>query len=69
MNDSKITLDKLIDNNISTKENQETYQSRKTKPDTIVTYVCGNCKNPKRVHNYQTEMDNNINIMINKSRK
>ena len=60
MNDSKITLDKLIDNNISTKENQGTYQSRKTKPDTIVTYVCGNCKNPKRVHNYQTEMDNNL---------
>ena len=39
MNDSKITLDKLIDNNISTKENQETYQSRETKPDTTVTYV------------------------------
>ena len=39
MNDSKITLDKLIDNSISTKENQETYQSRETKPDTTVTYV------------------------------
>ena len=69
MNDSKITLYKLIDNNISTKENQETYKLRETKPDTTVTYVCGNCKNPKRVHNDQTEMDNNINIMINKSRK
>ena len=39
MNDSKITLDKLIDNNISTKENQETYESRETKPSTTVTYV------------------------------
>ena len=30
-------------------------------------YVCGNYKNPKRVHKDWTEVDNNINIMINKS--
>ena len=42
VNDNKIIQGKLSDNSISTK-------SRKTKPDTIVMYVCGNCKNPKRV--------------------
>ena len=41
-NDSKLIQGKLGGNNISTK-------SRKRKPDTIVVYVCGNCKNPKRV--------------------
>ena len=43
VNNSKIIQGKLSDNNISTK-------SSKTKLDTIVMYVCGNCKNPKRVH-------------------
>ena len=42
MNDSKIIQGKLSDSNISIK-------SSKTKPDTIVMYVCDNCKNPKRV--------------------
>ena len=42
VNDSKIIQGILSENNISTK-------SSKTKPDTIVMYVCGNCKNPKRV--------------------
>ena len=42
VNDNKIIQGKLSDNNISTK-------SSKTKPDTIVMYVCGNCKKPKRV--------------------
>ena len=42
LNDGKMIQGKLSDNNISTK-------SSKTKPDTIVMYVCGNCKNPKRV--------------------
>ena len=42
VNDSKIIQGKLSGNNIST-------NSSKTKPDTIVMYVCGNCKNPKRV--------------------
>ena len=41
VNDGKIMQGKLSDNNISTK-------SSKTKPATIVMYVCGNCKNPKR---------------------
>ena len=40
VNDSKIIQGKLSKKNISTK-------SRKTKPDTIVMYVCGICKNPK----------------------
>ena len=42
VNDSKIIQVKLSHNNISTK-------SSKTKPDIIVMYVCGNCKNPKHV--------------------
>ena len=42
VNDSKIVQGKLSDNNISTK-------SSKTKPDIILMYVCGSCKNPKRV--------------------
>ena len=62
MNDSKIIQDKLIDNNISTK-------SRNTKPDTIIIYVYGNCKNPKVFTKTKKKMDNNINIMINKSKK
>ena len=32
-------------------------------------FVCSNCNNPEHVHKYQTEVDNNINIMINKSKK
>ena len=31
--------------------------------------VCSNCNNPKNIHKDQTEVDNNINIMINKSKK
>ena len=42
VNGGKIIQGKLSNNNIST-------NSSKTKPDTIVMYVCGNCKNPKRV--------------------
>ena len=42
VNDGKIIQSKLSDNKISTK-------SSKTKLDTAVMYVCGNCKNPKHV--------------------
>ena len=42
VSDSKIIQGKLSDKNISTK-------SSKTKPDTILMYVCGSSKNPKRV--------------------
>ena len=40
VDDSEIIQGKLSKKNISTK-------SKKTKPDTIVMYVCGICKNPK----------------------
>ena len=32
-------------------------------------FVCGNCNNPEHIHKDQSEVDNNINIMINKSKK
>ena len=32
-------------------------------------FVCSNCNNPRHIHKDQTEVDNNINIMINKSKK
>ena len=53
VNDGKIIQGKLSDNNISTK-------SSETKPDTILMYVCGNCKNPKRL-----KKTKQINIIIN----
>ena len=34
----------------------------------MVMLVCGNCNNPKHVHKDQTEVDKNINIMINKNK-
>ena len=32
-------------------------------------FVCSNCNNPEHIRRDQTEMDNNINIMINKSKE
>ena len=32
-------------------------------------FVCSNCNNPEHVHKDQREVDNNINIIINKSKK
>ena len=32
-------------------------------------FVCSSCNNPEHIHKDQTEADNNINIMINKSKK
>ena len=32
-------------------------------------FVCGNCNNPEHIQNDQSEVDNNIDIMINKSKK
>ena len=32
-------------------------------------FVCSNCNNPEHTHKDQTDVDNNVNIMINKSKK
>ena len=32
-------------------------------------FVCSNCNNPEHVHKDQTEVDDNINIIINTSKK
>ena len=32
-------------------------------------FVCSNCNNHEHAHKDQTEVDNNINIMINKCKK
>ena len=31
-------------------------------------FVCSNCNNPEHIHKDQTEVENNVNIMINKSK-
>ena len=34
-----------------------------------IMFVCSNCNNPEHIHKDQTKVDNNINTIINKSKK